>query len=263
MLTVRLWRTLIRTSKRQTLRRVIAPDALQLRISRGYRVASFIGFFVWILFPFILPALLINLLCLRLTVKIAHAISRRRELGQQDLLAITPVGTFSFILETCRAYIYFTHQEISRFLRSGVTAILITGGFACTVPVTISIVLTNTSQELLVVFMIFLSATLILSFWEYIQLATLAVLLGILAGSSKDRVSAQSWAIGLLTGVQFSLYGGWLWIVSATVRTPIEIFLTLMFFSPLLFIIREGVIFVLWRVLRHRFKDDLQTAFAT
>jgi hypothetical protein len=263
MLTVQIWRTLIRSSKRQTLRRVIAPDALELRFGSGYRVASFIGFFVWILFPFILPPLLINFLCLRLTIKIAHAISRRYELGQQDLLTITPLGSFPFIMETCRAYIHFTHQEISRFMRSGVTAIVIAGGFAFTIPFTINLVLTNTSRDLWVVFLAFLSVTMILSFWEYIQLATLAVLIGILAGSSKNRMSAQSWAIGLLAGIQFSLYGGWFFIVSSSVQTPLNILLTVILFSPLIFIIREGVIFVLWRVLRRRFKDDIQMVFST
>jgi hypothetical protein len=263
MLTLRLWRTFIRASKRQTLRRVIAPDTLRLQFGRTYRVASFIGFFVWVLFPFILPPLIINFLCSRLTFKIAHAVSKQRELNQYDLLSVTPLGSFPFIIETCRAYLSFTHQEINHYLRSGLTTVLVTVALACVMPLMLSIAITNTGQELLSVFLAFLTVTSILFFWEYVQLATLAILLGILVGSSTNRVFAQSWAIGLLTGVQISLYGMWLSIVSLSAHTPMEIFLTFMIFSPLIFILREVVIYVVWRVLRYRFKDDIPMIFST
>jgi hypothetical protein len=261
MLTVKLWRILIRPSKQGVIRRVIAPDVRQFRFRNGVRVASFIGFFVWIFLPFIFPVLLINFLCIQLTLKIAHAVARQHELGQHDLLAITPVGIFPFVIEICRAYLHFTHQEINRLLRSNLAPVLLTLGIICTGPVTMGIIFTSRSQGFLLTLLAFLTATLLVSFWEYIQVATLAVLLGILAGST-NRSMASSWAIGLLCTIQVSVYAGWFWLVSSNVREPVTIFLVMLLFAPFVFILREVVIYIVWRMLRRRFQDDLQTGFA-
>jgi hypothetical protein len=267
MLSLRLWRALDNLPQYLSLHRVLIPK--QPDILPKF-LLEFIGLSVFCLctlLPFIILPIVMSFSCLNTALQIAVTLAHQRELERYDLLALTPIGALGSAIEISRFHTKETREniEVARNFGGTMAVVVLVWGIILLIA-TFYGTQANVSDYALFTALVGFLLIVVALYHDCRQSLILGMVIGILAGSAQDRVTARLLALGSYLGIQLSLYAllsvffillaallGRIMIFNMDVKLLVVIALVILcHFSA-----REIAIYLLWRHLNEDINDEL------
>jgi hypothetical protein len=267
MLSLRLWRMLDELPRYFSLHRVFIPKQPDILPKL---VLEFIGLSVFCLctvLPFIILPILMSISCLNTALQIAVTLAHQRELERYDLLALTPIGELGGALEISRFHTKGTREnvEVARNFGGTIAVVVLVWGVILFLATFYGTQSNVTDYTLFAALLGFLFVVIAL-YHDCRQSLILGMVIGILAGCAKDRMTARLWALGGYLGIQFLLYGlvGILFILFMgffgqiiVYNIDIKLLCVIVLVTVWHFSAREIAIYLVWRQLHEAINDDM------
>jgi hypothetical protein len=271
MLSLRLWRELDIVPAYPLLHKVFIPNSPGIFPRFVVEFIAVIMFCLCTAFPFIVLPLVIIFSCLNMTLRIAATLAHQHELDRFELLSITPIGILRTAIDISRVHSKELREYIE-IVRSfgGASVVFILNVSVLAFGISLNSTQPNSNNFALFVGLLGFLFVVVALYHDCRQSFILGVVIGILAGSVRERMTARVWALGGYVGIQLSLYV----LLGLLFSLLIELFGEMRFLNVDLrllgviilvtlghFSAREIVIRLLWRHLRQSLNDELISRF--
>jgi hypothetical protein len=262
MLSWKLWHSLFDIPLRWRLRKVLVPESLFEHF--GIVESANIGTIIWMglcgILPFIIIPATVTSLAMRLAWTTASVLARQYEFGRFDTLAATSLGGLEMMLEVGRICCKPVCQSALTFFIFAVSTIS---------GIIILLSLMSKSLNLLLTGGVVILVVSLIVYIDYRQTFIASFLMGILAGTTRERTIAR---LGVVVGcgvMQLAIYStGFIIFFAALTYLPVNrssdtqalwLFIMVIITAVVPYLLREAIIFILWRTIKIRLNDDMPT----
>jgi hypothetical protein len=259
MLSWKLWRTLYDVPLRWRLRKVLMPESLFEKFG-ALELASF-GMLIWIcacgILPFILIPATITYFGMRLAWTTASMLARQHEFGRFDTFAATALGSLEMMLEVGRICFKPMIQSALNLLFTALALVTVFLLFLSLLGRSLNLVIAGGFVVIVVA---------LIAYFDYRQTFIASFLVGVLAGTMRERTVAWLTVFAGCVTMQFSIYGVTylqfsLWINHSPRTTDgteyLWLFLGVVVPLVVSYLLREALIMILWRAVKTRLNDDI------